>query len=51
MARQANAHATHPTTPLVPLRNSRNQDVAAFPRNLAALNAIGGQLQGLRTIV
>ncbi|RPB14559.1 hypothetical protein P167DRAFT_533989 [Morchella conica CCBAS932] len=42
MARLANFYATHSTTPLSPLRDAQNQDIANFPFNEAAIDALNG---------
>ncbi|KAI5839544.1 hypothetical protein DFP73DRAFT_208468 [Morchella snyderi] len=48
IARHTNGHANHSTTPLTPLRDSRNRDVANFPADLAALiNMNAGELNQL----
>ncbi|KAI5850368.1 hypothetical protein DFP73DRAFT_539119 [Morchella snyderi] len=48
IARHTNGHVNHSTTPLTPLRDSRNQEVAGFPADLAALaNLNAGELNQL----
>ncbi|KAF8424615.1 hypothetical protein EV426DRAFT_598660 [Tirmania nivea] len=41
VARQLNSHAVLPTTQLIPLHNSRNQEVERFPANVARIDALG----------
>jgi len=50
MARLHNSNATHPSTPLVPLRNAQNEDVN-FPYDEAAIDTLNGQLQGLPALL
>jgi len=51
MARIINAHAIHPSIPLSPLRNAQNEEVANFPVNGAAIDALNGQLHGLLALI